>query len=474
MAQMSMDEVRVAASAEAPLHAADAMRTVLYLVETPGQFTELERLTRLLGQHRSVRQVYLVYDGGDASRSILERIDAAGAECANASPSSTSKALRSAVRVPLGLGRIVDCLRSLIHLPVFAAKYRRLLQERKIDLVVVAEDSVSGRSRALVAAAERLRIPVMLVPFTIVNPEEAASTIRQLPSHRLRRFDQRAFAALRPRWVRKDDGVDLLRLPLGRAVMLELAGLAPPDPWIENRGYAVIAAESRAMKRRYLALGIPPEQIPLTGSLVDPVLEDSVRRRDELRAGLRRRFGLPDKPLLLCALPPDQFRLGPPAACAYASYPQLLADWLSSLKAVADKLAVVVRPHPRMAEASLAQLDACGIAVTWDDTALLIPLCDLYVASSSATIRWAIACGRPALNYDVYRYGYDDYAGVAGVLQVDDARTFDATLGELASNTARLQTLADAQAAVAAEWGCLDGGSEGRMLALYDRILVQN
>ncbi len=34
----------------------------------------------------------------------------------------------------------------------------------------------------------------------------------------------------------------------------------------------------------------------------------------------------------------------------------------------------------------------------------LVPLCSLYVASVSATIRWAIACGKPVVNYDVYRF----------------------------------------------------------------------
>jgi hypothetical protein len=452
----------------------DAPRRVRYLVETPGQFTELERLTQLLGKHRPVRQLYLVYDCGGATQSIIERIEAAGAECINAAPSSASRALRDAARVPLGLGRIVGHLRSLIHLPVFAARYRRLLLDLKIDLVVVTEDSVSSRSRALLAAAERLRIPALLLPFTIVNPEEAATVIRQLPAHRVRRLDQHAFAAMRPRWVRKDREGALLRLPVGRAAVLELAGLAPPEPWIANRGYAVIAAESPAMQQRYVAFGVPAEQIVLAGSLIDPVLEDARQRRGELRAALLGRLGLPEKPLLLCALPPDQFPLGPPAENPYLSYPQLLADWLASLKAVADRFAVVVRPHPRVAGQELEQLHQSGLAVAWDDTAQLVPLCDLYVASCSATIRWAIACGRPVVNYDVYRYGYDDYAGVAGVLHMDRAGDFDATLDELASNPVRLKSVAEAQAAAAGEWGCLDGGSQQRLLALYDRLLTRN
>lgn len=446
-------------------------RTVLFLVETPGQFAELERLSRLLADHRAVEQVYLVYDCGEATQTIVARVRELGATFANASPSQAGKALRGAAHVSYGLGRIVRYIRDLVHLPVFAAKFRRIL--RGVDLVVVAEDSVGSRSRALVAAAERLHVPVLLLPFTIVNPDEAASVVRYHPSHLVLRPDQRAFAWLRPRWVREAGRRRLLRVPLGKAVMLELAGLAPPDPWVDNRGPAVIAAESRAMQRRYRALGIPDEQIVLTGSLVDPVLESGIKRRGELRAKLKQRLGLPDRPLLLCALPPDQFRLGPPAACAYSSYPQLLESLLSSLKRISVTFAVVVRPHPRMTAVDLERLNDSGVAVTRDDTASLIPLCDLYVASGSATIRWAIACGRPVVNYDVYRYGYDDYANVTGVLPVDEAGAFDAILGNLVTSPDRLAALADAQADAASEWGCLDGGSEPRLLALYDRLMAQ-
>lgn len=449
-------------------------RTVLYLVETPGQFAELERLTQLLAGARDVEQIYLVYDCGEARLDIAARLRDSGAELANAAASAATSTLRGAAYAGGGIGKLVRYLRNLIHQPVFAARFRRLLKRRRVDLVVVAEDNPASRSRALVAAAERLHLPVLLLPFSIVNPSEAAGSLRQLPDHRLRGWARRAFAAFRPNWVRQDGDSKLLRLPLGKAVMLELAGLAPEDPWIDNRGPAVIAVESTAMQRRYRALGISEHQLVSTGSLVDDVLKNASSRRTELRAALLQKLSLADKPLLLCALPPDQFRLGVSAECAYRDYAHLLADWLASLKAVANDFAIVVRPHPRATACDLAQLADSGLHVVGDDTASLIPLCDCYLASSSATIRWAIACGRPVLNYDVYRYHYDDYEGLPGVIAVDNARDFDATLVGLASGALRLSDLADAQTRVAGDWGNLDGNSRQRMLALCDDLMLRH
>jgi hypothetical protein len=444
--------------------------TVLFLVETPGQAVELLRLTRLLGRSRNVTQIYLIHDCGASANLVVDNVRQAGAKCANQS-GSQANALREATRLPLGMGPLVRYFRDLIHLPVFAAQYRRLLRRRRVDLVVVAEDSVSSRSRALLSTAQRLGVSALLLPYTISNPDEIAASLRQQRAYQVRLPHQRAFLAWRPQWGRQEDGRQLLRLPASKAVVLELAGIAPVTPWIDNNGPAIIAAESRAMVRHYKNLGIPDSSLVLTGSLVDSILDEARMERDARLISLRRQLGLSGRPLLLCALPPNQFASGLQLDCEYSGYSCLVAAWASALAVVADRFDVVVRPHPRSTEGELDALKRAGIAVSWDDTASLIPLCDLYVAAISATIRWAIACGRPVLNYDVYRYRYRDYEGLRGIINVESHDQFKVALMELASQPNRLQALSDAQLAIAGEWGCSDGRSEERMLMLYDCLV---
>ncbi len=115
-------------------------------------------------------------------------------------------------------------------------------------------------------------------------------------------------------------------------------------------------------------------------------------------------------------MPPDQFAIGRGSECEFPDFAALVEAWASLLGGVADRFAIVVRPHPRVAVEALEPFRGKGIAIVSDDTAGLVPLCDLYLASISATIRWAIACGRPVVNYDVYGYRYLDYADVPGVL----------------------------------------------------------
>lgn len=445
------------------------MSTLLGLVETPGQYQELIRLAELLKTEARLSQLYLVHDCGAATPQILEGLARAGAECIAADGHAVGEMRKLALGgTPSWWRKALRFFRDTLRPAYLLLTYRRLFKRRKIDLVVVTEDNVAARARTLVHVATRAGVPVLLMPFTIPNPYEAARILGRRRDYQLHGVFARLFAKLRPNWIL--DG-KWIRLPLPQAIANELAGLAPARPWIDNEGPATIAIESPAMVQHYRAMGVSDRQLVLTGSLADHILERSLDERAQRQAELRARLQLSDKPLLLCALPPDQLTHAG-AESEFATYHDLLAAWTAALVAVSERFAVVVRPHPRLTEAMLAPLRQANLAICWDDTATLVPLCDLYVAAISATIRWAIACGKPVVNYDVFQYRFDDYDGVPGNILVNDIASFRQTLGDLAAGPERLAALASAQAAVAQDWGCLDGQSSRRILALIDRLLA--
>jgi hypothetical protein len=446
------------------------MPTLLGLVETPGQYQELIRLAEAL-RSSQISQRYLVYDCGDQTPNVIEGFERTGAECILAAGAATDRMRRWARTEETSWWRIsARALRDVVRPPWLLRTYRKLLRHHEVDLVVVTEDSVAGRSRALVATAARMGVPVLLLPFTIPNPHEAARILGRGSAYQAGAL-ARMLATLRPEWLLQVPEGRLIRVPVLQAIMTEIVAIAPKQPWIDNTGPAIIGVESRAMQRLYRSMGVPDAQLVLTGSLADDVLELSMREREQRRSTLRERFRLNDKPLLLCALPPDQLSRGG-AISEFASYQELLQAWTKALVSVADRFAVVVRPHPRVDEAMLAPLRQAGLAICWDDTAQLVPLCDLYVAAISATIRWAIACGKPVLNYDVYGYRFDDYVGVDGILNVYDITAFNQTLTSLADEPGRLQSLTASQVSASPDWGHLDAGSALRVKALVARLLA--
>jgi hypothetical protein len=342
-----------------------------------------------------------------------------------------------------------------------------VLRSRRWASIVICEDNVELDTGIWIAIARKRGIRSIIVPYTISNTAEFAESYVDYVPYQVKTTAQNGLIArLFPPWVLDYKGRRFLRTSRAKIIAVEQLDLTPPNPWLLNSGYAdAIAVESQAMFDYYKAAGIPADQMVTTGSLTDDVMASVTARTPELRQRLLDQFDLAkDRPLLLCALPPDQNTYNR-AGCQFKDFDDLIGFWGDCL-AELKTWNVVVRPHPKTAPARIEALRRKGLAVCYDDTAALVPLCDLYVASVSATIRWAIACGKPVINYDVYQYGYEDYLSVAGVVLVGLRTDFQATLRELTSDASKRDMLTETQRRHSRRWGMLDGNSGRRMVAL--------
>ncbi len=113
---------------------------------------------------------------------------------------------------------------------------------------------------------------------------------------------------------------------------------------------------------------------------------------------------------------------------------------------------------------------ARGVGTTLIDTARLVALSDIYIAFGSATIRWAISCSVPTLNYDVFHYNYDDYKNVEGVVHIDTFGQLRGIFSDLLSNPVLLSRLEDGIATSSKRWGIFDGKSTQRIAGLIDGL----
>jgi hypothetical protein len=107
----------------------------------------------------------------------------------------------------------------------------------------------------------------------------------------------------------------------------------------------------------------------------------------------------------------------------------------------------------------------------YNDTIInVIPLCDFFVASVSSTIRWAIACAKPVINYDVYAYRYSDFTNVSGVVYVDKKTQYSEMLQRLNLEPDYLKSLENLIQKDSIYWGNLDGNEGRRLLQLFDQL----
>ena len=206
--------------------------------------------------------------------------------------------------------------------------------------------------------------------------------------------------------------------------------------------------------------------VPLMDNLTLRWFVKDLDMRSELLAN--HRF-VPGRPLILCGFPPSQFG-SKDRDFEFQDYESLMDAWIESFGALGDRANILVRPHPRVPIDRLQSRTAQNVRYSQEPTAELIPLCDLYVASISATIRWAIACGVPVINYDTYRYRYNDYEEAHGVIRTETLADFRAQLARFVDDPSFARCVTRKQQGAMRQWGIVDGEVPRRFAALVREV----
>jgi hypothetical protein len=348
------------------------------------------------------------------------------------------------------------------------ARARWIVKKMSPDVIVLFEDNIGNFTRYIGAAAARFGVPYVVLPTTIPNPREAASFFRSSKAHALSGLLARRVARRWPQWVYDFDGHRMLRLPPADIIAMRCLGVDSSHPWVLNSGQAsAICVECTANKTIYERLGLKARQLATIGNLADDTLFEVSNARQERRRSLLAELGLdPDSMLLVVAFPPNQFGAPSKGTFEYASFADLKDGWLRALAPLTSDVNIVLRAHPRLNPDELEPFVTAGCHVFTGPTEELVPLADLFVASISATIRWALAVGIPVINYDCYRYRYDDYRDAQGMVLVEDRQSFASALREICFDPVAHRKLCEKQSSDRGNWGCIDGQFSRRFLAV--------
>src|SRR5262245_18389631 len=466
---------------------------VLIFVHSPTWFTELSLLGRFIHRAPGHQVLFYVVDFGhwtmqEIARGLAKDGIVCILECERGPPRNTAK---ESIRLPVAdlLSTIADSQRARAvrswlcrHDPTSAADFRAtvtevsgaiadaraLIRVERPDVVVLGGNNPGYTTASLIEGAHREGVPAVLVPSTFSNGLEEAEVYAGDPRHHIAGSPAKVVSLLFPQWAIRHHGLDLLRCPPARALAMEALNIAPPRPWAFNSGFAdAIAAESNAMIDYAAAAGLPRESMMLTGSPSDDAMAAIHKNAAQFRRELYAELGLPPgRPMLLTALPPDfLYVTGGRPQCDFQQYDALVKFWIDTL---ADQHAfnVVVALHPSVKIQTMRHIESTNVRIASRRTADLIPLADLYVACVSSTIRWAIACGKPVINYDIYRYHYTDFLGVGGVAATEERSEFRALVQHLTREPGALAELRHRQGAEATRWGLLDGRCSERILKL--------
>ncbi len=288
------------------------------------------------------------------------------------------------------------------------------------------------------------------------------------------KITNRLVGRLYPKWLYTHRGRRLLRLPAAEVLAIEWFGLAPKKPWVLHSAPSdVIALESEAIRAYCQKEGLPSSRLKVVGSIHNDILFAGLMKKRRLRLALCHKLGFDArKPIILSALPPDfLYATGGRSECDFTDYRKLVEFWVKTLVGNATR-EVLISQHPSVKISDFKYIERWGVKISDQSIIELIPLCDIFVASISATIQWAIACGKPVINYDVYKYRYGDYDKTPGTITIEGKADFGKYLNKFIRDKKYLQRMTKRQAAVAAEWGRLDGKSGERILQLIDKLTI--
>lgn len=353
----------------------------------------------------------------------------------------------------------------------YSQQFPSIYQTRDIQLLVFPEHNLFYFTQLLTYLGRKQKIPSIIVPFSIVNTLEWAQSFSTDPARCMTKNYNKIIGALFPNWIYHFNNQSLI-LPPEIILIHEMLGISPKNPWLINSGdIDLIAVESEAMQQYYIDAGLDGNKLCQIGTLYNDILFSRQQNKTEYQKTLYLSLGLSDtsKPCILLALPPDQCdsRI---SKIDFGNYEDIIRFILKNLAKYSDNYNILVNLHPRIDKNSMTFLHDYPIIITENDIVDYIPIASIFIASVSATIRMAISCEVPVLNYDLYRYHYNDYENTPGVLTIYEKEDYLHLLEKLLNDPVYYKEIQAHQIISAKKWGGLDGQTGKRLINAIDAL----
>lgn len=353
------------------------------------------------------------------------------------------------------------------------AAAKSLLKQIKPAVMVVAEDGVAG-PLALITAAQASAVPVVVLPygygterdFEIALEAKARRGELEMPEGP----HGEAIKKFAPEWIKQGEFAGALLFPPEYIVALESAGMRLRNAWVVHGGTADrLLVESPHMLEVYRAEGLPPEKLVLTGSPYGDFVLEGLAKDPAARVAFRRPHRIDGRCRILVSWPPSYHDQRGDRS-EFRTYAEMTEAVLSGLRRLPNTR-VTVSIHPAATADQRDAVRATGADVSDEYVVRLIPRHDVYVSYYSSTIRWAVASGKPVLNYDAYQLGLDVYDQAPGVITTASIETLLQQAALLAGSDEAFGRLAKLQIDVASRWGMLDEPAMPRILAELEQLV---
>lgn len=340
---------------------------------------------------------------------------------------------------------------------------RVVLAQSQARVLVVGNGRLPNQELPFIKAAHELGLPVVVPPVAMPGYRGSLGRLRQKPEF---------LAAGQPRLARRLPAQvtpsqylagDIFFYPPAMTLALDDLDLLPPNPWVLGGGLAdLILADGPHFAREYAKEGVPAARIKVVGHPHHDQVHAGWLNRVDLKAGVLAEYGLdPERPLAIMALP----QLGEHGQVPWERHWREMRFLAQALRDQGGN--ALISLHPRMDPDQYQFLESeFRLPIARQRLAAILPAADLFLATFSTTVLWAVLCRIPCLVVDFYDFGYDVYDFITGVEKVSQREEFSPRLAELLSpeGQARRDHLSRENQRWAEELSIFDGRCRQRLV----------
>jgi len=296
-------------------------------------------------------------------------------------------------------------------------------------------------------ALKELKIPIVLMPAADSSPDGSAW---------LRRDDYQLKAGLNNRSTTKENSrsslftVILNRLvqrwlpfqvynsPWGKmlfysspqALLLKTMGMLPRNPWAQGTTFADhIMISGPDEESIYTEAGMSSDRLLFYGSHELDVLYEHWRNRAAIRDDLMDAYRLENhKKILILSLP----RLWEQGLASEEVHWQAINEILNVSSHQDCNVVVSLHPNSNLSHYDWIE-EKYPVKICRESLTDILVAADIFVASYSSTIRWAIGLGIPVINLDFWSLDWNMYVGLTGFQTANTASELENMLQVLAA-----------------------------------------
>lgn len=350
--------------------------------------------------------------------------------------------------------------------------FLNLIKAHNFELLIMVSDLVQYDSGILIKAFHKHNFKVLTFPLFAANFKEAIFSLNKVPESKISKTLYKILIQYKlfSKWVIDFNGKYFIRMPFIKVLVREIMKTAPSNPWSINSGKIdLMCVEGEAVKQLFINYNtLDANKIIITGSLATDKIMYSIEKKNELTQAINLEYGFSlQKKLALVALPPDMFDTV--STKEFKTYEEMIIFWIENIFSLTN-YNILFTLHPSVDESQFKWFVDKGCKIINSPTIDVIGLCDLYIASISATIQWAIASGKPVINFDVYDTDYDDYKEVKAVLYAKTKNEFKNLLHNI-DNLKNLKYYENMQNKNAPDWAIQDTKSHQRIIEIIESNL---